>query len=35
MIRVDIHNEFDIQLNKSSIQGLLENILSSTFLKLG
>ena len=27
MITVEIHNEFDIQLNKSSIQGLLENIL--------
>ena len=27
MITVDIHNEFDVQLNKSSIQGLLENIL--------
>ena len=27
MIAVEIHNEFDIQLNKSSIQGLLENIL--------
>ena len=27
MITVDIHNEFDIQLDKSSIQGLLENIL--------
>ena len=27
MITVEIHNEFDIQLNKSSIQSLLENIL--------
>ena len=27
MIAVEIHNEFDIQLNKSSIQVLLENIL--------
>ena len=27
MIIVEIHNEFDIQLNKSSIQSLLENIL--------
>ena len=27
MITVDIHNKFDVQLNKSSIQGLLENIL--------
>ena len=27
MIAVEIHNEFDIQLNKSSIQSLLENIL--------
>ena len=27
MITVDIHNEFNVQLNKSSIQGLLENIL--------
>ena len=27
MITVEIHNEFDIQLNKSSIQVLLENIL--------
>ncbi len=27
MITVEIHNEFDIQLDKSSIQSLLENIL--------
>ena len=27
MITVDIHNKFDVKLNKSSIQGLLENIL--------
>ena len=27
MITVEIHNEFGIQLNKSSIQSLLENIL--------
>ena len=27
MITVEIHNEFDIQLNRSSIQSLLENIL--------
>ena len=27
MIAVEIHNEFDIRLNKSSIQVLLENIL--------
>ena len=26
MIAVEIHNEFDIRLNKSSIQVLLENI---------
>ena len=35
MITVEIHNEFDIQLNKSSIQSLLENILLDNKQNIG